>query len=136
MKYLLDTNIVSEPLRHEPNASIVQRLKEHQHEIAIPALVWHELLFGCFRLEQSSRRKTIERYLEDVVLNCIPILEYDWVAAEWQARERARLVSIGMTPSFADSQIAAVAFSKNLILVTLNKRDFQYFDGLKLENWL
>ncbi len=136
MKYLLDANTVSEPLRQEPNVSIVLRLKEHQYEIAIPNLVWHELLLECFRLEQSSRRETIEHYLEDVVLNCIPILEYDWVAAEWQARERARLVSTGLTPSFADSQIAAVAFSKNLILVTLNKRDFQNFDGLKLENWL
>ena len=135
MKYLLDTNVVSEPLRPEPNANIVQRLKEHRHEIAIPALVWHELLFGCFRLEQSSRRESIERYLENIVLKCIPILEYDWVAAEWQARERARLVSTGKTPSFTDSQIAAVAFSKKLILVTLNMKDFQYYEGLKLQNW-
>jgi len=38
-------------------------------------------------------------------------------------------------PAFADGQIAAISATRELILVTNNLRDFQYFDGLAIENW-
>jgi tRNA(fMet)-specific endonuclease VapC len=62
-KYLLDTNIVSEPLRPVPNAKVLARLKRHQDEFAIASIVWHELWFGCHRLPSSAKRAVIERYL-------------------------------------------------------------------------
>ena len=64
MQYLLDTNTVSEPLRPKPAAGIMQGLREHDGEMAIPAPVWHELRFGCARLQPSRRREALERYLE------------------------------------------------------------------------
>ena len=134
-KYLLDTNVVSEPLRPSPAVGIMRRLREHEGEIAIPALVWHELRFGCSRLTRSQRREVIERYIEEVVLASFPVLEYDQEAADWHAIERARLESIGKTPPFIDGQIAAVAYVNKLILVTLNPADFQAFEGLQVQNW-
>ena len=77
----------------------------------------------------------IERYIEDVVLESFPILEYGWEAADWHARERARLNAVGRTPSFVDGQIAAIAHSNALVLVTSNTVDFRAFDGLRVENW-
>ena len=136
MRFLLDTDIVWKPLRPEPNVGIVWRLRGHEHEIAIPAPVWHELRFGFARLARSRRREAIERYIEDVVLESFPILEYDWKAADWQARERARLVTAGRTPSFVDGQIAAVAYTNGLILVTSNTHDFRCFKELKAQSWL
>ena len=136
MKYLLDTNTVSEPLRSRPNAGIIRRLHEHQEEIAIPAPVWHELRFGCTRLAASRRREAIERYIEDVVLESFPILDYGWEAADWHARERARLTAVGRTPPFVDGQIAAIAHSHGLVLVTSNTGDFRGFDGLRVESWM
>ena len=65
----------------------------------------------------------------------IPLLPYDANAAKWHAEERARLVTIGKTPSFADGQIAAIAKVNNLILVTNNVSDYADFLELKLENW-
>ena len=67
-QYLLDTNIISEPLRPKPSNSVMRRLREHEDDIAIPAPVWHELRFGCERLAPSRQREAIERYIEDVVL--------------------------------------------------------------------
>ena len=99
MKYLLDTNIVSEPLRPKPSNSIMRRLREHEDEIAIPAPVWHELRFGCLRLSRSRRREVIERYIECVVLASFPVLEYDQRAADWHAIERARLSRGGQDPT-------------------------------------
>ena len=136
MRYLLDTNIISAPLRSEPNVDVIRRLREHEREIAIPAPVWHELRFGCARLAQSRRREIIERYIEDVVLESFLILEYGWKAADWHACERARLIAVGRTPPFVDGQIAAIAYVNGLTLVTSNTRDFRHFEGLNIQSWL
>ena len=91
MKYLLDTNIVSEPLRPAPNPKVMTRLKRHSGELAIASLVWHELWFGCQRLPVSTKRTVIEKYLNEVVAVSMSILPYDQAAVEWHAAERARL---------------------------------------------
>lgn len=88
------------------------------------------------RLEPSRRRKAIERYLADVLLVSLPILEYGRKEAERHAQERARLAAIGRTPPFVDGQIAAIAREHGLILVASNTRDFQLFEGLTLETWI
>jgi len=77
MRYLLDTNVVSEPLRPTPAPGVVQWLRDHEDEIAVPAPVWHELRFGCARLVPSRRRDALERYLRQVVLANFPLLAYD-----------------------------------------------------------
>lgn len=135
LKYLLDTNIVSEPLRPQPDRGVLRRIRRHEGEIAIPTVVWHELRFGMERLPPSRRRDAIELYLDRVVLAAIPILDYDRAAAEWHARERARLAARGVTPPFADGQIAAIAQTQNLALVTRNEADFRRFMGLRVVSW-
>ena len=134
-RFLLDTNVVSEPLRPQPSAGVMRRLRDHEGEMAIPALVWHELRFGGARLARSRRRKAIERYLDEVVGVSLPVLDYDRRAADWHALERARLVAAGRTPPFVDGQIAAIARVNDLILVTFNKADFQDFRGLHVRSW-
>ena len=133
--YLIDTNVVSEPLRPTPNQQLLERLHRHEAEIAIAAVVWHELLYGTHRLPPSAKRSAIETYLNDVVAPSLPVLPYDTRAAQWHAVERARLVSVGKTPPFADGQIAAIARVNDLILVTANTPDFSLFQELQVENW-
>lgn len=135
MRYLLDTNIVSEPLRPAPHAGIVRRLREHDGETAIPAPVWHEVRFGCARLPPSRRRQVIERYIEDVVLASFPVLDYDAEAADWHALERARLAAEGLARPFVDGQIAAIACVNDLMLITSNTADFAGFEGLNVQDW-
>jgi len=135
MKYLLDTNILSEPLKAAPNKSVLAKLELHGHEAATSTLVWHELLFGCYRLSKSKKRALIERYLMEVIYPNVPILSYDERAAKWHALERSRLSLKGETPPFVDGQIAATAVTKNLILVTGNPTHFKFFNDLTLETW-
>ena len=135
LKYLLDTNIVSEWMRPKPNAKILEHFKQHKDEIAIPAVGWHELWYGAVRLEPSRQRTGIEEFLEQVLLPTVPILPYDTRAAEWHAAERARLTRMGKTPPFADGQIAAIAYVNDLILVTLNIADYENFEGIELADW-
>lgn len=135
LRYLLDTNILAEPLRPQPNAKILDHLKRHQDEIAIASVVWHEMWFGCYRLPTSARRSAIETYLTQVVAPSVPILPYDQPAASWHAAERARLTAMGKTPPFADGMIASIAKTNNLMLVTINLDDFHGFQGLQCVSW-
>jgi len=134
-QYLIDTNILSEPLRLEPNHNVIARMKLNFAEIAIASITWHEILFGCYRLPPSKKRSRIEEYLRTLVLPSFPILDYNALSADWHASERKRLTEIGKSPAFADGQIASIASTNNLILVTNNISDFVNFDNLQLENW-
>jgi tRNA(fMet)-specific endonuclease VapC len=98
-------------------------------------VVWHELLFGCYRLPHSAKRSAIEEYLNEVVAPSIPVLPYDARAAGWHAAERTRLAGMGRTPPFADGQIAAVARTNGLILVTANVADYASFQDIRVEDW-
>ena len=134
MKYLLDTNVISELARRRVRGSLDQRLEEHGHEVCISSLTLHELRYGIARLLDSKRKKALKAFLEDVVMS-LPILNYDARAAEWHAYERARLVAKGLTPPFIDGQIAAIAQVNDLTLITTNKRDFNSFVGLEIDTW-
>ena len=98
MKYLIDTNVLSEAVKSYPDKSVMLMLEKCQHEIVTCAPVWHELQFGCQRLVRSRKREIIASFLNDVVKRTMPILPYDDRAAEWHAGERARLSSKGLTP--------------------------------------
>lgn len=135
VKFLLDTNVISEPLRPQPDPTVLMKLRAHQDEIGISAIVWHELLYGCYRLPESERKTSIETYLYEVVAVSMPILPYDDRSAHWHSLERSRLTSIGKTPSFVDGQIAAIAGTNNMVLVTFNSSDFQHFRELQIEDW-
>ncbi|WP_339461646.1 type II toxin-antitoxin system VapC family toxin [Nodularia spumigena] len=134
-RFLLDTNVFSEPLRPIPNSNVMEMLRQHESEIATATVVYHEILFGSYRLPDSKKRRTIEKYLQEVIQPNIPILPYDNNAAKWHALERARLVAIGKTPSFPDGQIAAIAHVNDLILVTNNVSDYADFSQLQIDNW-
>lgn len=135
VRFLLDTNVLSEPLRPRPNENVLRLLRQHQNEIATATLVWHELLCGCYRLPISARRAAIEDYLFHVILPSVPLLPYDEAAARWHAEERARLVGLSRTPPFADGQIAAIATTQGLTLVTRNRKDYQEFTGVEVVDW-
>jgi tRNA(fMet)-specific endonuclease VapC len=135
LTYLLDTNVLSEPAKPRPNPGVKRKLTETAGTIATASLVWHELLFGCYRLPVSRRRNALERYLQDVIAPHVPVLACSDAAAAWHASERARLESDGEPPAFVDGQIAAIARVNALILVTSNVRHYERFEGLLVQDW-
>jgi tRNA(fMet)-specific endonuclease VapC len=135
LRYLLDTSIVSLPISKVPSADIVKQLESKGHECAIAAPVWHELTYGCHRLPRGKRRHSLESYLQDVVLASFPVLAYDEPAAHWHGHERARLEGLGRPAPYVDGQIAAIACVNDLVLVTVNVKDFARFRNIAVENW-
>lgn len=135
LRYLLDSNILSEPSRPHPNVYVQARLLAHRHTVCTAAPVLHELRYGLARIPDGRRKQALTHYVEHAVSQHLTILPYDRAAALWHAEERARLTAQGRTPPFVDGQIAAIALVNDLTLVTRNTDDFAAFAGLIVENW-
>ena len=135
LKYLLDTNVLSEPARPRPNAGVQSRLQAHRDEVCTAAPVLHEMHYGLARMPDGKRKQQLRRYVHEVLRPSLEILPYDRKAALRHAEERARLTSQGRKPPFVDGQIAAIAMVNDLILITRNTGDFEDFADLRSENW-
>jgi tRNA(fMet)-specific endonuclease VapC len=135
MRYLLDANVASEPLKLRPNGGVMQRLERHWNEVAIASVTLDELLYGMTLLPRGRRKSLLQA--EFALLESEwPILPFDAEAARWHGPVRARLAKKGRTTPFEDGMIAAIAVSRNLVLVTSNVRHFRPFEGLTVENWM
>ena len=135
IKYLLDTNVVSEPLRARPNPHLMERLARTEGQCAISSVTWHELSFGALRLPEGKRRARIIAYLSEVLRPSLPIIPYEALAAARHAAIRSARAAQGRPLPFADGQIAAIALAHNLKLVTANTKDFTQIEELTLEDW-
>ena len=134
MKFLLDTNIVSEMTKPNPDPGVETRFVSHRGASVISVITWHELRFGVARLPASRRNALLEEFIETVV-GVRPPLPYEMRAAEWHAAQRARLEAAGRSLPFVDGQIAAIAAVNGLTLITRNVSDFRGLKGLKVERW-
>lgn len=134
IRFLLDTNVISEPLLARPDRKVLEKLRRFSGVVATASLVWHELSFGARRLPPSRRRERLLAYLAEVVAG-LPILPYDQAAAAWHAEERARLERRGTVLGYADGQVAAVARANGLVLVTRNLKHFSPLEGLEVVSW-
>ena len=134
MRFLLDTNVVSDTMKKAPTPKLLRRISLHEGHLAIASVTWHELRFGVERLPGGKRREALREALE-LWRALVPILDYDANAADWHARQRARLLSAGRTEQLFDGQIAAVAATRRLTLVTANTKHFRHYADLTLADW-
>ena len=134
MKYLLDTNIISEPMKPKANAGVLSRLASDSIFSCTSVTVWHELWYGVKLLNDGKRKIELESYL-NILNDEFTVLPFCKKAAEWLAEERVRLKAQGITPAKYDSEIAAVASVNQLVIVTRNTDDFMAFKDLTVTNW-
>lgn len=136
--YLLDTNIISEFMKSNPNKNVVEKAKKRELLCAIPSTTWNELMFGVNIMAEGKRKTLLYEDLVDDIQSQYEIINYDNHAALIQAEIRAQLKEKGISIDFPDSQIAAIAISNGMILVTRNTKHFepiQEVSALLLENW-
>lgn len=125
MTYLLDTNVLSEGMRTQPDPRVIAWLDAHQEESAISALTLAELARGAEALPDGKRKKELLkllRFMQEDFTDAI--LPFDDAAAwEW-ARYCKDCQESGHAVSVMDSMIAATALAYGLIVVTRNTADF------------
>lgn len=135
MRVLLDTNVLSEPLRERPDPAVMAQLEHGAHVLHTASVVLHELSYGIHRLAPGRKQNRLNSYLQALLASGLTVLPYDRDAALWHGAQRARLEASGHCPAFADGQIAAIAATHALVLVTRNTADFAAFEGLEVCNW-
>lgn len=129
--YLLDTNILSELIKH-PQGLIFHKIqKVGEEKICTSIIVAAELKFG---IENKNSPRLIKKL--NIVLEAIDILPFAAPADRRYAEIRHNLKLQGTPIGANDLLIAAHALSLNLTLVTANVREFNRVRGLKVENWL
>lgn len=134
MKYLLDTNILSELLKKRPNPHLIAHLRPKSPESLFTSCICvMELRFGCALRSDSEifwKRITSE------VLSRVTILPLDVSETEIAGQLLASFKKSGRLIGMEDVLISSTALSHKCIMVTANVRHFLRVDNLSVENWL
>ena len=132
MKFLVDSNVLSEPTKPAPETRVVEWLRTHEHELAVSPIILGELEYGILLLPASRRRTRLEQWFAAGVQR-MRVLDFDTaVAAQW-ARLLAKLKKRGQAMPIKDSLIAATALGHGLTVATRNATDF-HNAGVMVEN--
>jgi tRNA(fMet)-specific endonuclease VapC len=129
VRYLLDANAVI-ALLNDTTSKVARRARrEKPGDIAISAVVVHELFFGAFK----SRRATQNVAMVDALR--FAVIEFDKEDARQAGEVRAFLALKGTPIGPYDVLIAGQAKARNMILVTHNTNEFDRVPGLQIEDW-
>ncbi len=124
---VLDTNVISELLRQEPDARVVAWLGSIDDDVSITAVTLAELFAGVRRLPEGQRKVA----LEDAVFTAVEpyrdghsVLPFDEACAEAYAEILHGREQAGLPIATADAQIAAICRTHDAACATRNTKDF------------
>lgn len=131
MRYLLDTNIVSDLVRN-PEGRVTQRIREvGEAQVGTSIIVAAELRYG------ATKRGSVRLLSQvDTILRSLEVLPFEAPADSMYALLRARLESTGQVIGGNDLLIAAQGIALGHTIVTANEREFRRIEELPVENWL
>lgn len=123
---ILDTNVVSEPLRALPNPEVMTWLDaQHPQSLFLTSISVAELLAGVQLLPRGRRRNELQRAVDDVItLFEGQVLDFDLDAASAFASIHSSTTAAGRKMNFADAAIAAIAAARGMSVATRNVKDF------------
>ena len=131
MRYLLDTNVVSDLIRH-PQGRVSEHIREvGEAQICTSIIVAAELRYGAAKKASPRLATQLE-----AVLGALDVLPFEVPADTAYGLIRTRLEQIGRPIGGNDLLIAAQAVALGYTVVTDNEGEFARIDGLPRENWL
>jgi predicted nucleic acid-binding protein len=135
---ILDTNVVSEPLRPKPNSAVLDWLDRQAPEtLYLTTISVAELWLGVELLPPGKRRTQLQKYMAAELLPLFEnrVLSFDEPAATTFARIAAKAQAAGNRIDFADCAIAAIAMTRQFMLATRNTKDFKGADIELINPW-
>ena len=132
--YLLDTNILSEVLKKQPNPHLIDRLARTPPSSQLTSCICVlELRYGSQRRQDHQ---LFWRRIRAELLSRVTVLGLSENAAVTAADILAFLERRGEPIGLPDALIAATALDAGLTMVTANVRHFRRIPKLRVENWL
>lgn len=132
MKFLVDSNVLSEVTKQSAAASVIEWLTVNESDLAVNPIILGELEFGILKLP-AGRRKTQLREWFNQAPNRLRVLDIDTDTSQIWATLLAKLSRKGRSMPVLDSLIAATALQHNLTIATRNTGDYQ-FAGVEVLN--
>ena len=131
MRYLLDTNIVSDLVRN-PQGKVAQRIRKvGEGQVCTSIIVAAELRYGATK--KGSPRLSAQL---EAVLGAIEVLPFEAPADAAYGLLRTQLEQAGRPIGANDLLIAAQALSLGYTIITDNEKEFAHVGDLRRENWL
>ena len=131
MRYLLDTNIVSDLVRN-PQGKVAQHIRTvGEAQVCTSIIVAAELRYGAAKKGSLRLSSQLE-----AVLGALQILSFETPADATYGVLRARLEQAGRPIGANDLLIAAQALSLGYTIITDNEKEFAHVADLRRENWL
>jgi tRNA(fMet)-specific endonuclease VapC len=131
MRFLLDTNIVSDLVRN-PRGRVAGRIAEiGEARVCTSIIVAAELRYGAAK--KASARLTAQL---EAVLGAIEVLAFEAPADTVYGELRARLERVGKPIGANDLLIAAQTLALGHAVITDSEHEFSRIEGLPVENWL
>jgi len=136
MKYILDTNVISELTKTNPNPKVLDFLNSLEEEdIYLSSITIGEIYFGIQKLPHGKKKEKLLSWIENKLLprfhHKVISIDTD-VMLQWAILTN-ELKTKGMPLPIMDSLIGATCIAKNFTLITRNEKDFQYIN-LKMIN--
>lgn len=135
---LLDTNVVSEPLRTAPDARVVEWIDAQPLEtLFLSAITVAELRAGVALLPAGKRRTALNKSLETRVLPLFAgrVLPFDLASTQAYAALIAKARTAGLAIASADGYIAAIAAANGLAVATRDARPFKAAGAAVIDPW-
>ena len=130
MKYLLDTDTLIYVFKRAGNC-LARLASQNDSDIAISTISLFELEYG---MGKSDNRIKMDSYVVSLCRR-YAVLDFDRAASQQAGEIRALFHTRGTPIGPYDIQIAGIALSKSLTIVTRNTREFVRVPGLQVENW-
>jgi len=124
LRFLLDTNIITEVAKLRPNVRVLNWLLEHEMASGIPSVAVAERYQGARNAPKEQRVRwlaEVDHFIREFGETVIPI---DAEAAKTWGEYVSRPALKQKAGSYPDTQIAAIALSRGLTVVTRNTKDF------------
>ena len=125
---LVDTSVISEPLRKAPEARVIEWIDTQPIEtLYLSAITVAELRFGVASLPVSKRRNTLHNNLETRVLPLFAgrVLAFDLAASQAYADLMTKARAAGVVIGSADGYIAATAAANRMRVATRDTAPFE-----------
>ena len=128
MKYLLDTDVISQYKKLAPDSRVDAWLEgTDQSDLYISSITMAELWYGVYLMAASKRRSALQAWLEEEVPAQFSdrILPFGPECAATYGRLLARAQKRGHNAGVLDTMIAAIAVAHGMTVATLNRKDFE-----------
>lgn len=134
MNYLVDTNVLSELAKPQPDGEVLAWFAKHEPHLYISSISIGEIRKGLEMLPKGKRKTALQAWFKAVCERMEGrVLSFNASTAHVWGQLVAHLETKGLPIPTLDSQIAATAQRHNLAIVTRNVPDFQH-TGLKILN--